>query len=423
MNTLSKKNILNFFIQILPISFIIGNSAVNLNIVLVLISSVLIILKEKIKFTIEVKDYPIILFFILLISISLLKMPINNNEYIFKNFFYFRFLILFITFRLLIKNNFINLDKFFFVNLICLIIISIDIIIQSIFGFNLIGLKQFGAFNSSFFSNEAIAGSYLQNIFCFAYLFASKYKKINKFNYLLIFIIIIHFIGILLSGNRMPIFIDGLILLILFFVFKENRKEFVVSGILIAIITFAIFTTNENVNNRYKYFFRKIEQINQNINEIFDRNLQTQEEKHSSGHDIIFMHTINSFKKSIIFGNGFKSIRKNCYLDPRNDNAIPCITHPHNFTLEILNDSGLMGYLLFLSFILIIFYTFKKDKKFLNKESRSVFKIIFIFFIIKFWPLQSSGSIFSTHSATFFWLFASLLNYKKLPLNNFDKKN
>lgn len=423
MNILSKKNILNFFIQILPISFIIGNSAVNLNIVLVLISSVLIILKEKIKFTIEVKDYPIILFFILLISISLLKMPINNNEYIFKNFFYFRFLILFITFGLLIKNNFINLDKFFFVNLICLIVISIDIIIQSIYGFNLIGLKQFGAFNSSFFSNEAIAGSYLQNIFCFAFLYVSKYKKINKFNYLLIFIITIHFISILLSGNRMPLFIDCLILLILFFVLKKDRKEFLVSGVMIVIITLSIFASNEIVNTRYKYFFNKINQVNQNINDIFDKNLKIKEEKHSSAHDFIFMHTINSIKNNLLFGNGFKSIRKNCYPDVRNDNTIPCITHPHNYTLEILNDTGLIGYLLFLSFIIIIFYNYRKDKKFLSLENKNLFKIIFIFFIIKFWPLQSSGSIFSTHSATFFWLFASLLNYKKTSSNNIDKKS
>ena len=74
-----------------------------------------------------------------------------------------------------------------------------------------------------------------------------------------------------------------------------------------------------------------------------------------------------------------------------------CSTHPHNIYLEILSETGTLGFLLFLFTLLCLF---KINKVFTKKNIRNNPEILILLFIC-FWPIQSTGSFFSTWNGFF----------------------
>ena len=66
------------------------------------------------------------------------------------------------------------------------------------------------------------------------------------------------------------------------------------------------------------------------------------------------------FLNNPIFGVGPNNFRKLCDKEKYNINELTCSTHPHNFYIQLLAETGLIGLL-----FLLIFYSFF-IKKFLN---------------------------------------------------------
>ena len=120
---------------------------------------------------------------------------------------------------------------------------------------------------------------------------------------------------------------------------------------------------------------------------------------------------------------GLKNYRYFCdnYLkpiDPRPESQYQlCSTHPHNFILEILAETGIAGFTIFFIFFykLIIFLKSRikvlKKQPFFNEYAGLVYGNILMLFVYIF-PLKTSGSFFTTWNASFFWMnlgFALLL--------------
>ena len=98
-----------------------------------------------------------------------------------------------------------------------------------------------------------------------------------------------------------------------------------------------------------------------------------------------------------------------------------CSTHPHNYYLELLSESGLIGTILMIAFFIVLlsksFYCLKEYNRSLSTEL--IFSIPFIIVIfIDIWPLRSSGSFFTSGNATFFWLSVAIFLAQKKIKNN-----
>ena len=94
-----------------------------------------------------------------------------------------------------------------------------------------------------------------------------------------------------------------------------------------------------------------------------------------------------------------------------------CQSHPHNYYLELLNDTGLLGTLIFLFCLFFIlknkYRGFKKYKKIEKLLIICLFTVIFT----ELFPLRSTGSFFSTQSSAYIFLVLGILNgIKKIKI-------
>ena len=92
----------------------------------------------------------------------------------------------------------------------------------------------------------------------------------------------------------------------------------------------------------------------------------------------------------MLIGNGLKSIRINCKKKDKHKWEM-CLAHPHNFHLEVLNDTGLLGYLFITLFVI---FTFLSSLKNYRSKNTFIEKSIFIFIFTKFFYSDLANKIY-----------------------------
>ena len=136
-----------------------------------------------------------------------------------------------------------------------------------------------------------------------------------------------------------------------------------------------------------------------------------------SGYLFVFNSGVHVWKKNKILGNGLKSFRLNCVYKSFH----VCNTHPHNYVIEIMVDTGILG--LFLIYSIVIFSLFKfyiHFAKNFTSPLRFLQAPFFLIVLFEFFPLRSSGSFFTTNNAVIiFLMLAIMINASRL---NFNKK-
>ena len=130
---------------------------------------------------------------------------------------------------------------------------------------------------------------------------------------------------------------------------------------------------------------------------------------YGSCHVVLYLTAIDLWVDNPIIGSGIKSFRIKCLTKLHLPNRI-CATHPHNYYLELLNDTGLLG-TLFL--VCVIFYLITNkffNFKYYEKNEKLLFICLLIIIIAELFPLRSSGSFFSTTNSSFIFLILGMLH-------------
>lgn len=429
------KNILNFLVCFIPLSLIIGNLALNINIILVCLLGLLIYGFQIFDINQKVYKYLIYLFFFHLILTTLWNnlpnLKFNNLyiEHLIKSFFYLRFLILFLVINKLIEKQEFNIKKFYITLAALSFILALDAFIQLIFDKNLIGIVMVGGRPTSFFGEEEVLGGFLQKFSFFFILILPLISKVknNFIFYLFFFIFSLFFLFIILStGNRMPVI---LFVVSLFLFFVVSRK-FKTMGLMIAIslgLFFLVMNSNNSLKANYVSYYENVKYILMTSPKLFYLGYSDDEQMNyklknkkslGSNHILLFNTGIQQWKESKIIGNGLKSFRINCEYAKFKQfkNYHFCGTHPHNYTIEIMAETGLIGVFLIYFLFLVSFYrSIEFYKKNFKINSIILSFPFFLIVVLELFPIKSSGSFFTTSvSSVFFLMLPFFINISKL---------
>ena len=442
---LNSTSLTNIVFSFFPFSFILGNLITNLNFLLFCCLGIFHlrskILTNKLNFPLKI----ISLFFLLVLFSTSLNFIESlyfgeSNKFdlsrLIKSILFLRFFIILLLVFLLSKFDIINYKLFFTLVAILPVLISIDVIFQYIFGFNVIGIKSLLHHNSSFFGDELIAGGYIQNFSFFSILFLTHLIKKNE-NIFKIFLTTLTIctlaIGIILSGNRMPFLLFLIGLFLLFLLRKDSRKTVLISYLIIFIIFELIKYTDRNMLNAYNSFFSGVQSSvvslsvkvkNDLLSNTQGKEKSEKEEKwkdnplsEANPNKKMALTAIEIWKPNKIFGNGIKSFRVKCHKVIIEQKRGLCSSHPHNYYLEILVDLGIAGILLvILLAVTFIIFLAKKYKNLSKNNLQNLFLLAaLISLFLEVFPFKSSGSIFTTSNATYLILMSSIvLSYQNL---------
>lgn len=439
---LNLESFTNLLLSLIPISLIAGSFMVNLNVLLFLIAGIILIKKKKLIFQLNKINLFLTMFFILIIISSIINFEIAGQENIIKSILLLKFLALYFVIEILSINGQLNLRKLFTISLICTSFVSIDVLIQYTFGKNILGYDPLPVHVvSGIFFDEGIAGGYIQKLFLLSLLgLLIFYDKKSFPKIFIIPVVLIHTVAVFVTTNKMPfvLIIFSIILLILFF--KELRINLIVCLILSIAVSTIIAKSDSHLSKIYYTFSAKI--FGKGDTDLFSKELRLKKtgkkvderfkqygklaeynffsQGLSSEHGRIYLLTFQSFKKSVLIGNGLRSLRANCnkVVIPNVDSTDRyikgklCLSHPHNFHLEILTDAGLLGYLFVTLFVLFTFLASLKNYRYKTTFiEKSIFVFIFLNFFIEIWPLKSTGSLFTTWNGTITWLTVALSSY------------
>ena len=426
INIFSKKSLLNILISLIPLSLIVGNLIINLNIVLICLLGLIIYRFEIFRLNKKKYQYLIYSFFLYLIFITFfrnfpnLDLNVLFKDHIIKSFLFLRFFIFFLVINKIVEEGSFNTKLFFISSAFFSFIVAVDILIQVSNSTNLLGLPITLGRPSGFFGEENIAGGYLQK-FSFFFIFLGPvilFKSQNKKIIYIVLSFVLFFISILLTNNRMPFLIYCASLIIFFFFEKKLRKFFLFYIFLIIIIFFTAIKSNTIAKDSFNSLFSSVKKITLFAPKLFYHKEIKEELPFENGYLIVFNSGVQLWKENKIFGSGLKSFRINCEYGKNKT----CQSHPHNYFIEIMLDTGLIGLsLIYLIFIFAFFNFLKFYNGNINLQTRLISMPYFLIFFFEFFPLRSSGSFFTTtNSILIFLTLAIIINIEKI--NNIEKK-
>jgi O-antigen ligase len=383
----------SFFLYILPISLVTGPFIPNLIITLICLIGLFLVIYNK-----EWKYFDNLFFkFLLIFSVYLIITSIINENINFKNighYTYLRYGIFSIIIWHILENNsdfFKNFTKFV---LLSVMLLFIDSIFQYFNGTNLLGIQK-SSYNkiSSFFGRDVKLGAYLARIYIFVFIFFYLFLDNKLLNILYFHLINLLFATIiLLTGERTSFLIFILNFLLLNFITRESFFNKTITFLVVTFTSIIIFVNVKDV--KIRFIDTTLMQFTQSNKNTFDYNF------FSKGHENHYKIAYKMFSDSKFFGQGPNSFRNLCDKEKFriSANGEGCSTHPHNIYIQLLGETGLIGFLFLTFTFLYIYYQllnglvkiYKKNKNFDNRIYFYVPITVYLF------PFMPTGNFFNS---------------------------
>jgi len=392
--TLFKNNFLIIvpclLISFMPLFLITGPFLSDLSVVLVGIFFLInIILKKDYDFIKTKFSIIFVIFFLYL----LINSTVNYYDYhtVRVSLGYLRFGLFSLGVFYFLEKKQELLKWLFYTFIFCFIILIFDGFYQYIFKYNIFNIQADpGGRVSSLFGSELVLGSYLSRLYPILlgltfYLFKTKKKIIL----LVTFLFILTEILIFLSGERSAFFLNTLAAIFVTLMVRDFKFIRFVSLTLSIILIFLITIYDDTAKKRI--WDSTIDQMGINSKKI---NL------FSVVHESHYLSAYKMFLDKKFLGIGVRNFRNFCSQPEYfGEHERSCSTHPHNTYVQILAETGLIGF----AFIILIFFYFIfkcvlhfKGAIFQKKYYFNDFEICLLAAIlITIWPFVPSGNFFN----------------------------
>ncbi len=417
-NNYKAEYICTFIVSLLPIIFFFGSGIANSLVILLDIIFIYVLFKNKKFYFLKNNLFIFLLLFWFFLIVNLFN-SINFENSLLRTVGFFRFIIFIYAIQFFFNEENKNYKKIILNSWsILVLIISIDLIFESIFGSNILGFKSYmpgrlsGFFNQELKIGNLYSAFYLIVLSYLLYLESNKTFSTSKLsqqiynivkNNYFYFLIIIFIVISALIGERSNL-IKVLLMSIIFIFFVRSKFASKLKIFIFTILFFSILlVSSKNYHWRYWEVF---------IKPVISNPIEYINKSHYGSH---YKVAIDVFKNNKLFGVGLKNYR----IEVKKDKYAGKLSsiHPHQIHFEILAELGIFGYLFFLSFMLVNLYL--SIKSFFKTKNYFVLAG-FLYVMAALIPILPSGSFFTSFGATFFWmnfaLMTSALNsYKENP--------
>jgi O-antigen ligase len=384
------ENVSGILLIFLPVALVIGQLLSEIIVIFISLGFLLISYKKKlIHYFHNYFFYFFLCFWIYLVLNGLLNN--QNFDTVRISLSYIRFGIFFIAIVYLLNFNKNIIYHFFLSFFILFYFFIFDGFFQFFNGSNIFGYKLFaidGGFRlSSFFGDEYKMGSYLSRLFPIFFgmwlLLKKKFKPI--LNLLVAFNFVLIDALIFLSGERASFFFYNLSAIFMMLLLKENKflrfKIFCVSLLIIVFISIIYPVSKNRILN-----LTKEQMFSQNKFILF-----------SEQHTEHYVAAYKMFNDNKLYGIGIRNFRYFCG-DEKYLTKLSCSTHPHNTYIQVLSETGVVGFafILFLFLFLTVKLTQHLFLIFRGKYLFNDFEIAMLSAIfITLWPIIPSGNFFN----------------------------
>jgi O-antigen ligase len=291
---------------------------------------------------------------------------------------YIRFYFFTLGFVYLIINNNFFLKYFSKFLLLSLVVVSTSGYLEFFLEINPFNDQRGNNRISGLFGSELIIGSYLSRLlplYLLCTIIIDKNNlKLKNFIYLLFI-----YICIVFSGERVAFFFGTLSVITYFLYLGKNifHKIFII--IFVCLCIFLLIISNQKLNGRFVQE-TKFQMFNTTGNKIF-----------SPEHQSHYKTAYKMFLSKPFVGHGPKSFRYKCKNEKFYEDSYSCITHPHNFYLQLMSETGFIPPILMFSIFLLSLVVYVKNF-FLGKTH---YMLIYLPIIIFTFPFLPNGNFFN----------------------------
>ncbi len=383
-----KSNEILFYL--FPISIVFSNFLANLTVFYLAIYGLIKLIKSENSLFKNQIIYILLLFWF---YISIRSFFSSEILYSLKSsVLLIRYFLFFVAVTFILKNKREIIKKFTIILSIFIIMLFIDSFYEFLSGRSVLGQSDLVNFRiSSFFEGRYVLGSYTSKIIFLLIILLNYFYSAQKFRIIFAIISIISLIIILLSGDRAAFGLFLISLLSIIFLINNDfldLKKKIIFFFSLSVILISAFSFSNDFKGRFYH---------QTLSD-----LKTADKIYyfSKGHQSHWQTSLKMFKENKLFGKGPNMFRKLCDNPKYNSGPKSCSTHPHNYYIQLLGETGIIGFSLILYIYLLIiyklikqfFYVYIKKTKFLDFSHLVIFSLTFG----NFWPLITTGNIFGS---------------------------
>ena len=204
---------------------------------------------------------------------------------------------------------------------------------------------------------------------------------------------------IFMSGERTAFAFLNLSTIFIIILIKEYQKFRLVTFIIAIICIFILSLNSSKLSDRMFKVPAKNMGLVKSLNEPTSSTGDNKMIIFTEIHDSLIRTAYNMYKNQPILGHGPKMFRIICNNKKYAVGKYSCMTHPHNFYVQLLAETGIIGFLFLFSTLCYVSYASLKQLKsliFNQKRPYTDYQVCLLAgILITVWPFSPNGNFFN----------------------------